>query len=59
MKTKEKRSKVEVPFDPILFAATVPPRKPTPKDRQDCKEDKEDAVEPEEHDSMEEIAKDL
>ena len=48
MKLKEKKTKAEVPFDPILFAASVPSRKPTSKDIEDCKERGDDAVEPQE-----------
>ncbi len=36
-KTTEQH-KSEVPFDPVLFAATVPSRKPTARDRADCTE---------------------
>jgi hypothetical protein len=32
VKVKEKRQRPEVPFDPVLFAATVPSRKSTAKD---------------------------
>jgi hypothetical protein len=46
MKVKEKKTKAEVPFDPVLFAASVPSRKPTAKDIEDCKEREDDAVEP-------------
>ena len=42
MKVKEKKTKAEVPFDPVLFAATVPSRKPTPKDIADSKERKDE-----------------
>jgi len=60
MKAKEKKSaKGAVPFDPILFAATVPSRQPTAKDRADAKERADDAVEPKDHDTMEDTVKDL
>ena len=59
MKIKEPKTKTEVPFDPVLFAATVPGRKPTPKDLADTKEHKDDAIEPREHDSMEDMVNDL
>ena len=54
MKVKGKKSnKGQVPFDPILFAATVPSRQPTAKDRADAKERADDAVEPKDHVTME------
>lgn len=59
MNAKTKKTKAEVPFDPVLFAATVPSRKPTAKDLEDCKEREDDAVEPQEYDSMEDMVKDL
>ena len=59
MKVKAPKAKTEVPFDPVLFAATVPSRKPTPKDRVDCKEHEDDAIEPQEYDSMEDMVNDL
>ena len=59
MKLQEKKAKAEVPFDPVLFAATVPGRKPTPKDLADTKEHKDDAIEPQEHASMEDMVNDL
>jgi hypothetical protein len=60
MKAKEKKSaKGAVHFDPILFAVTVPSRQPTPKDRSDAKERPDDAIEPNDHDSMEGTVKDL
>jgi hypothetical protein len=59
MKIKEPHVKTEVPFDPVLFAATVPSRKPTPKDIADSKEREDDAVEPQDYDSMEDMVKDL
>ena len=60
MKVKEKKSpKEQVPFDPILFAVTVPSRKPTAKDRADAKERPDDAIEPKDHDTMEDSVKDI
>jgi len=59
MKVKEKKTKAEVPFDPVLFAASVPSRKPTAKDIEDSKERGDDAVEPQEYESMDDMAKDL
>ncbi len=59
MKAKVKKNNVEIPFDPVLFAATVPARKPTPKDLADVKEHKNDAIEPEEFDSAEDMLRDL
>ena len=59
MKTKTKKPKAEVPFDPVLFAASVPGRKPTPKDLADSKEHNDDAIEPQQYESMEDIVKDL
>jgi hypothetical protein len=56
---KTKKTKAEVPFDPVLFAATVPARKPTPKDLADTKGHKDDAIEPQQYDSMEDMVKDL
>jgi len=57
MKAKTKKAKAEVPFDPVLFAATVPARKPTPKDLADARERKDDAIEPQQYDSMEDMVK--
>jgi len=54
---KTKKTKAEVPFDPVLFAATVPARKPTPEDLADTKEHKDDAIEPQQYDSMEDMVK--
>jgi hypothetical protein len=59
MKVKEKKTKAEVPFDPVLFAATVPSRKPTPKDLADSKERKDDAIEPQTYETMKDMVKDL
>jgi hypothetical protein len=59
MKVKVKKSEVEVPFDPVLFAATVSVRKPTPKDVADVEEHKNDAIEPEEFDSAEDMLQGL
>ena len=59
MKAKTKTTKTEVPFDPILFAATVPGRKPSPKDLADAKKHPADRVEPDEYTTMEDMVKDL
>ena len=59
MKLKEKAVKTEKSFDPILFVATVPSRKPTCKDLADCKEQPDDAIEPKEYASMEDTVEDL
>ena len=59
MNAKTKKTKAEGPFDPVLFAATAPARKPTPKDLADTKEHKDDAVEPQQYDSMEDMLEDL
>jgi hypothetical protein len=54
VKVKEKKQHAEVPFDPVLFAATVPSRKPTAKDIADTKEHKDDLIEPQDYE-LEEI----
>ena len=59
MKAKTKKTKAEVPFDPVLFAATVRGRKPTAKDLADSKEHKDDPIESQQYDSMEDMVKDL
>ena len=59
MKTKEKKQHAEVPFDPVLFAATVPSRKPTAKDIADTKEHKDDLIEPQDYESMDDMVRDL
>ncbi len=59
MKANEKKSKSEVPFDAILFAATVPARKPTKKDIADSKEHKDDLIDPRDFESMDDMVKDL
>ena len=59
MKAKLKKSEAEVPFDPVLFAATVPARKPTAKDLADVQAHKNDPIEPEEFDSAEDMLRDL
>jgi hypothetical protein len=59
MKAKVKKNDVEVPFDPVLFAATVPARKPTAKDLADVEEHKNDPIEPEEFGSAEDMLQDL
>jgi hypothetical protein len=60
MKVKEKKSvKEQVPFDPILFAVTVPSRQPTMKDRADAKERPDDAIEPKDHPTLDAAVKNL
>ena len=60
MKAKRKKfAKGQVPFDPILFAVTVPSRQPTAKDRADAKERADDAIERKDYDTMEDTVKDL
>jgi hypothetical protein len=48
-----------LPFDPVLFAATVPSRKPTAKDIADTKEHKDDLIEPRNYESMDYMLKGL
>jgi hypothetical protein len=55
MKAKLKQNEAEIPFDPVLFVATVPTRKPTAKDMADVKEHKNDPIEPDEFDSAEDM----
>jgi len=55
VKTKEKRQHAEVPFDPVLFAATVPSRKATAKDIADTKEHKDDLIELQDYKSMDDM----
>jgi hypothetical protein len=60
MRVKEKKSaKDQVPFDPILFAVTVPSRQPTAQDLKDAKERVDDAIEPKDHETMEGTVNDL
>jgi hypothetical protein len=59
MKAKVKKNDVEVPFDGVLFAATVPARKPTSKDLTDVEVHKNDAIKPEEFGSAEDMVQDL
>jgi hypothetical protein len=59
VKVKEKKQRAEVPFDPVLFAATVPSRKATAKDIADTKEHKDDLIEPQDYESMGDMVKDL
>jgi hypothetical protein len=58
VKVKEKKQRAEVPFDPVLFAATVPSRKPTAKDIQDTKEHEDDLIEPKEYTDTDEMLDD-
>jgi hypothetical protein len=57
MKARTKKTKAEVPFDPVLFAAAVPGRKPTARDLADAKEHQDDSVEPQQYDSMEDLVR--
>lgn len=60
MKVNEKKlPKESIPFDPILFAVSVPSRKATAKDRADAKERPDDAIEPKDHATMDDTVKDL
>ncbi|MSU51581.1 MAG: hypothetical protein EXS37_21250 [Opitutus sp.] len=61
MKVQEpvKNAKMQVPFDPVLFAATVPSRKPTPKDLADAKERPDDAIEPKDYPTMRDAVRSL
>jgi hypothetical protein len=59
MKVKEPKVKAAVPMDPVLFAATVPSRKPTAKDLKDVKEHEDDPIEPKEYEGMDEMVEDL
>ncbi len=53
--SKRGKHRVEVPFDAVLFAATVPSRKPTAKDLQDTKDHEKDPIEPKEYDDPEKM----
>ncbi|HEY3760598.1 MAG TPA: hypothetical protein VGN23_02520 [Verrucomicrobiae bacterium] len=57
MKIKEPKAKVRerTNFDPVLFAATVPSRKPTAKDIQDTKAHEGDLIEPKEYEDTDEL----
>ena len=59
MKVKELKTKAAVPMDPVLFAATVPSRKPTAKDLKDVKKHENDPVEPKDYDGLDEMVEDL
>jgi hypothetical protein len=60
MRVKAKKvAKDEVPFDPILFAVTIPSRQPTAQDLKDAKERDDDAVEPKYHETMDGMVSDL
>lgn len=58
MKAKAPKTKAEVRFDPVLFAATVPARKPTAKDRRDVKEHENDPIEPKKYEDPGEMLDD-
>jgi hypothetical protein len=56
----DKKAKVEsAPFDPVLFAATVPSRKATKQDLADCQERADDGIQPKDHATMQGIIDDL
>jgi hypothetical protein len=55
VKVKEKKPRAEVPFDPVLFAATVPSRKPAAKDIVDTEAHKDDLIEPQDYESMDDM----
>jgi hypothetical protein len=59
VKIKAQSCETEVPFDPVLFAATVPSRKPTAKDIADIKAHENDPIEPREYGGMDEMVEDL
>lgn len=44
-KAIRRKQKAGVPFDPVLFAASVPSRKPTEKDIADTKAHEDDVIE--------------
>ena len=58
-KPAAKKMKGGIPLDPVLFAASVPSRKPTDKDIADAKEHKDDAIEPQDYEEMDDTVKDL
>ena len=47
---KRQKAESELAFDPVLFAASVPSRKPTPKDLRDTAAHENDPIEPREYD---------
>jgi hypothetical protein len=57
--TKGQGKTKQASFDPILFAASVPARKPTAKDLRDVKEHENDPIEPKDHDTMDDAVEDL
>jgi len=59
VRAKTKQTKAQIPFDAVLFAARVPTRNSTTKDLSDAEEHKDDAVEPRQYDSMEDMVEDL
>jgi hypothetical protein len=56
---KPKGKQKKIPFDPVLFAATVRSRKPTAKDLKDIQRHAADTIEPKEYDGMDEMVADL
>jgi hypothetical protein len=60
MKAKEKKQRAgAILFDPVLFAAAVPSRKPTAADMEASRERSDDAIEPKSHSTMDGIVEDL
>lgn len=57
-RTEAKAKTKKVAFDPILFAATVPARKPTAQDLKDVKDHENDPIEPQGHATMDGLATD-
>ena len=55
----EKNAVGEAGFDPVLFAATVPARKPTPKDIADSRPHPDDLIEPRTYSTMDGAVTDL
>jgi hypothetical protein len=53
--SKRGKAEAEVPFDPVLFAAAVPSRKPTAKDLKDTQAHENDPIEPREYDDPQEM----
>lgn len=55
---KRGKQRDEAPFDAVLFAATVPARKPTAKDLRDTKDHENDPIEPREYEDPEDMLDD-
>jgi hypothetical protein len=58
VKVKDRKQRAESPFDPVLFAASVPSRKPTAKDIADTKAHEGDLIEPKEYTDTDEMLDD-